>query len=434
MQAGTGDGRPRVLLLADDFNPDWPSLPVVGYKYARALARICDVTVATHVRNRPNVAAARPPMKVVYLDNEWIAAPMHRLATRLRGGDQVAWSTSMIMGYLPYLAFERAAWQHFGADLRAGKFDLVHRITPMTPTMPSWIARRLPVPFVLGPLNGNLDWPRAFAAEQARERERLRALRGLYRALPYARSTYDRAAAVLCAFDHTRADLGRVEDARIVPFPEIGFDADLFHAGGAAPAGARDPDGRLRFLFAGRLVPYKLPELPVLAFARHPALRAHRLEIVGDGPERARIEALIAEHGLEDCVTLHGRTDQAGVANWMRNCDAFVFPSIRELGAGVVIEAMASGMDCLVTNYGAPGALVAEGRGVAVPMAPREALVDGLARAMLGAAADRAGMAARADAARAFAAQGFTWDAKAARTLQVYDAVLGGDPLAGLGY
>ncbi|SDX95579.1 glycosyltransferase family 4 protein [Citreimonas salinaria] len=434
MQAGTVDRRPRVLLLADDFNPEWPSLPVVGYKYARALSRVCDVTVATHVRNRPNVEAAGPPMEVVYLDNEWIAAPMHRLATRLRGGDQVAWSTSMAMGYLPYLAFERAAWQHFRAALHAGRFDLVHRMTPMTPTMPSWIARRLPVPFVLGPLNGNLDWPRAFAAEQARERERLRALRGLYRVLPYARSTYDSAAAVLCAFEHTRTDLAWVEDARIVPFPEIGFDADLFHAGGAAPAGARDPQGRLRFLFAGRLVPYKLPELPVLAFARHPALRAHRLVILGDGPERPRIEALIAEHGLQDCVTLHGRTDQAGVANWMRNCDAFVFPSIRELGAGVVIEAMASGMDSIVTDYGAPGWLADQGRGITVPMAPLDTLVDGFAQAMLDAADDRAGMAARAETARRFAEDGFIWDAKAARTRDIYEAVLSGAPLQGLGY
>src|SRR5262245_54355383 len=45
----------RVLILADDCNPEWPSLPIVGYKAARAIAEHADVTVATHVRNRNNI-------------------------------------------------------------------------------------------------------------------------------------------------------------------------------------------------------------------------------------------------------------------------------------------------------------------------------------------------------------------------------------------
>ena len=50
-----GSQKLRVLLLADDCNPEWPSLPVVGYKAARAIADYADVTVATHVRNRPQL-------------------------------------------------------------------------------------------------------------------------------------------------------------------------------------------------------------------------------------------------------------------------------------------------------------------------------------------------------------------------------------------
>lgn len=428
---------PRVLLLADDFNPDWPSLPVVGFKYARALAECCAVTVATHVRNRDNVEKARGDLRVVYVDNEWIAAPMHRLSVALRGGTEVAWSTSMIMNYLPYLAFERAVWQRFRADLRAGAFDVVHRITPMTPTLPSPIARhahRLGLPFVLGPLNGALDWPAAFRAEQSRERERLRPLRTLARHLPFSRATYAKSAAVLTAFDHTRADLSQVPDARVVPMPEIGFDPDLFHARGAAAAGSRGPDGALRFLYAGRLVPYKLPELAVRAFAGSPALRAHHLDIVGDGPERARIEALIADHGLQSCVTLHGREGQAQVAERMRQSDVFVFPSIRELGAGVVIEAMACGTHCLTADYGAPGVLAGSGRGTTLPVAPLDTMVAQFATAMEDMTADRAALAQRAARGQAYAQEGYTWAAKAARTRRLYDALLAGEPLPDLGY
>lgn len=426
--------RPRVLLLADDCNPQWPSLPVVGYKYARALAAVARVVLATHVRNRENIEAAADGLDVVYLDNEYVAAPMYRVAQWLRGGDQVAWSTSMVMAYLPYLAFEREAWKRFRPALRAGEFDIVHRITPMSPSLPSYMAGRTRQPFVLGPLNGNLDWPRPFAAEQRRERERLRAVRSLYRHLPYARRTQTQADCILAAFRHTRRDLRAADSARVLMMPEIGFDPEVFDAAETPPAGRRGTDGRMRFLFAGRLVPYKLPELAVRAVAGSELLRAQCLHIVGDGPERPRLEAIIRDEGLDDCVKLEGRTDQSGVADWMRRCDVFVFPSIRELGAGVVIEAMATGMHCIVTDYGAPGDLAAQGRGDSIPMAPFDDLVSAFRAKMEQAVIDPERSARVADAGRRYAFEKYTWTRKAERTAEVYRALIDNAPLPDLGY
>ena len=421
--------RLKVLILADECNPEWPSLPIVGYKYARAIAAHCDVTIATHVRNRENIEAAAHGLDVVYLDTEYVAAPMFKLARWLRGGEEVAWSTSMMMSYLPYLAFEREVWKHFKPALGAGEFDIVHRITPMSPTLPSYIAHKLKVPFLIGPLNGNLDWPKAFQAEQAREKEKLRGLRNLYKYLPFARSTYDRAAAVLTAFDHTRADLTRVEDARIVRVPEIGFDPDIFHAKGAKPAGRRGADGKLHFLYAGRLVPYKLPELPIRSFAASAVLREHHLHILGSGPEEERMRALIVEHGLENCVTMEGRKTQTEVADLMRSCDGFIFPSIRELGAGVIIEAMACGMHCLVAKYGAPGALAAKGRGEAVPIAPLAEMVEGFTALLERCVAEPAHMEACARRGQAYAEGAFPWAKKGAHATALYQAVLAGQSL-----
>ncbi|WP_298675160.1 glycosyltransferase family 4 protein [uncultured Lentibacter sp.] len=426
--------RLNVLILADECNPEWPSLPIVGYKYARAIAQLCNVTLLTHVRNRENIEKAADGLQVHYLDTEYIAAPMFKLARWLRGGEEVAWSTSMMMNYLPYLAFERAAWQTMKPALRAGAFDLVHRITPMSPTLPSYIARKLDVPFVIGPLNGNLDWPKEFRAEQTREKERLRGLRNLYKLLPYARSTYDRAAAVLTAFEHTRADLKHVEDARIVRVPEIGFDPEIFHAHNSLPAGQRGRDGKRHFLYAGRLVPYKLPELPIRAFAASPALRAQKLHILGSGPEEGRLKALIADCGLQDSVTLHGRKTQSEVAALMRACDGFIFPSIRELGAGVVIEAMACGMQCFVTDYGAPGALSAQGRGVAVPIGPMAQMVDGYRAALEAALASPEEMQQMAALGQHYAESAFGWAQKGRHACALYRAVLDGSDLRGLDF
>ncbi|WP_323717327.1 glycosyltransferase family 4 protein [Paracoccus aminovorans] len=428
-ESGGNDKRLSILLLADDCNPEWPSLPIVGYKYTLALGRVARVVVATHVRNRENIekAGPQPGVEFVFLDNERVAAPIYRLATWLRGGSEVAWSTNMIMQYLPYLAFEREAWKHFRKELRAGGFDLVHRITPMTPTLPSYIAGKLAVPFVIGPLNGNLPWPREFRSEQKRERERLRVLRNVAKHLPYARKTYARAALVLAGFEHTMQELRPLAPDRVVNFPEIGYDPAIFHAARKAPAFAGP--GPYRFLFAGRLVPYKLPDVAVLAFADAPELAGHSLHIVGDGPEMARLREIVASRGLQDIVHFEGRRSQAELAQMMRDFDGFVFPSIRELGAGVVIEAMACGMTCFVADYGAPGHLAGRGRGVTVPIREHAGYVAAFRQALAGAVADPATASAQAAAGQSYAETLYPWDRKAQETMLYYRDLLAGWPV-----
>ncbi|MFO1202058.1 MAG: glycosyltransferase family 4 protein [Tabrizicola sp.] len=423
--------RPRVLILAEQCNPLWPSLPIVGYKYALALAQHCDVQIVTQIRNKENIVAdGRLLDRFDFLDTEYIASPMERFSQFLRGGNQVAWSTGMMMSYLPYLAFERDAWKKYRGAIEGGQFDLIHRITPMSPTLPSYIAGRGRVPFVIGPLNGNLDWPRAFTREQKREKETLRRLRDFYKYMPYAKRTYTRAAAVLAAFRHTINDISWTPAERIVPFPEIGFDPAVFPAKRERAPFAGS--GEKTFLYAGRLVPYKVPEVVVRAFVGDERLRQHRLRIIGDGPERGRIEAMVKEAGAEDRVTFEGNQTQAVVAQAMRDSDAFCFPSIRELGAGVVIEAMASGILCIVTDYGAPGDLVADRRGVAIPLAPLDDLVASCRAAMLGALDQPEAHARLAKAGQDHALENYTWDAKARRTVEVYEAVLAGKPPAEL--
>lgn len=422
---------PRVLILAEDCNPEWPSLPIVGYKYALALSKVADVTIATHVRNRKNIEKANQITdRVVYIDNEWIAARMYKFASWLRGNPEVAWSTNQMMAYLPYVFFERQALQHFRSQLDAGDFDLIHRITPMSPTLPSYSAGRTSQPFVIGPLNGNLDWPKAFAAEQKREREMLRKLRGAYRYLPFARRTYRKSAAVLAAFQHTIDDLNYVDPAKIVPFPEIGLDPEIFHAKGrAAPFSKPGPK---RFLYAGRLVPYKVPEVAVRGFVESEVLKDHILHVVGNGPELERLQAMVRSAGAQDRVFFEGRKTQGEVADFMRKSDAFIFPSIRELGAGVVIEAMASGITTLVTDYGAPGDLAADGRGVRVPLQPLDDMVMAYRAAMEACIAEPEAHAEIAKLGQAYADAQFPWDLKAQETSKVYKAVLNKDSLVGV--
>jgi glycosyltransferase involved in cell wall biosynthesis len=363
--------------------------------------------------------------RVEYLDTEYVAKPLYKLNTWLRGGNQVGWTTNIAMNYPSYLAFEWEAWRRFGPALRRGEFDLVHRLTPMSPTLPSPIARFSPVPFVLGPLNGGLRWPKGYEEERSREKEWLVKLREAYRLLPFYRSTYARSAAVLAGFQHTIDDLPESAKSRALNFPEVGVDPSLFND--SAPE-ARGTSPRMKFLFCGRLVPYKLPTLPIECFAQSPILRQHELLIVGEGPERAAMQERINQAGLGDTVKMLGWKKQAEVGALMRESDVFVFPSIRELGAGVIAEAMASGLCSVAVDYGGPGDLLADGRGVKVPLGTREQLVERFTQALEGVANDPARARTIGRIARDFALRDLTWDAKARRTVEIYRWVLGERP------
>jgi len=136
---------PRILLIAEAANPEWASVPLIGWSLSQALREIADVHLVTHIRNREAVLAAGlvEGRDVTIIDNEKVAGPVWKLASRLKGGDGKGWTTLAAFSSLSYYSFEMEVWRHFKDRLAAGEFALVHRITPLSPTHQSLIARRL---------------------------------------------------------------------------------------------------------------------------------------------------------------------------------------------------------------------------------------------------------------------------------------------------
>ncbi|MGF1568123.1 MAG: glycosyltransferase family 4 protein [Nodosilinea sp.] len=414
----------RVLLLAFECNPEWYSLPAVAYHYAETLAQHVDeLVVVTQIQNKENIDkhGGIKGAEVVFLDVERVVRPFEGLAAFLMGGykKNVGWTIYRTLMYPTYLYFEYVAWNRFKSELKNRKFDIVHRLTPMTPTLPSPMAQWSPVPFVLGPLNGGLRWPNQFASEQSREREWLSDFRNAYKLLPYQKSSYKGASAILAAFNHTIADLSPSLEPKIINFPEVGIDPELFNLP------IREPKEKVTVLYVGRLVPYKMPEVVIQAFANSKVLQQHQLLMVGDGAERPRLEAMIQEKSLAHCVQLLGQVSHQQVSQLMREAEIFAFPSIRELGAGAVIEAMACGLTCVVVDYGGCGGLVDADRGVKVPMGDTAQLVQAFTDALekLVQAPER--VKALGQAAYAHAIAHYAWEAKAQKNVEVYNWVLG---------
>lgn len=106
----------------------------------------------------------------------------------------------------------------------------------------------------------------------------------------------------------------------------------------------------VNMLCVGRLTPAKGQVLLIQACARLRAagIRFH-MKLVGDGPDRQRVEATITEFGLQDFVTLTGSLTQEGVRHALSDADIFVLPSLAEGIPVVLMEAMCSSVPCIST-------------------------------------------------------------------------------------
>ncbi|HEY4632618.1 MAG TPA: glycosyltransferase, partial [Candidatus Limnocylindrales bacterium] len=126
-----------------------------------------------------------------------------------------------------------------------------------------------------------------------------------------------------------------------------------------------------------RLVPGKRVDLLIEAFAAR--VPHGTLVIVGDGPERASLEALAAQRGVDDRVVFAGWRDDA--VSWCAEFDVFVLPSDAEGVPLTVIEAMYVGTPVVATRVGSVADAVQSGAtGILVAPGDPDALGSAVVR------------------------------------------------------
>jgi glycosyltransferase involved in cell wall biosynthesis len=408
--------RLRILLLAPGCNPDSITTPLLGYEQAEALARLHTVTLVIRAPNEEPVRRAAGPFHAV----EAITLPwLDRL---------YAWALRRIFKYdygrqsltaaeYPYhVAFEWRAWRLLRRRIMSGDFDVVLRILPVVAVLPSPFAfflRNGPIPFVIGPLNGGLPWPTGFRQLEKQRHEAgywVSNLRGLYRYLPFARSTYAKAAAIIAGSSHTYAEFAVYGEKLFFVPGENGLRSSFLQQ---PPRSGSRRGGKLELIFVGRLIPLKACDLALRAAA--PLLRADaaRFTVVGDGPERENLQELTKSLGIERAVSFAGFLPNPDTIRRLQEADVMVFPSLREFGGGVVFEALGLGTVPVVADFGGPGDIVNPRVGYKVPLVNEDDMVLKLQSILKQLAEDRSHLDTLGRQAMAYAREYLTWDAKA---------------------
>jgi len=250
--------------------------------------------------------------------------------------------------------------------VRCRRFDAVHVFWPVPHALLGRAAQRAAaLPLVLTFFGVELTWTR----------------RHLPWVRPWLRRWVRQAQAVTAISSYTAEELRRLDPAIqpvIVPFGAA-------VAGEALPPRPRRGPGPFRVLFVGRLVERKGVHRLVEAAVRWPSDVV--VEVVGEGPERPRLEALAQALRVAERVRFLGQVTAEELRRRYAEADVFVLPAVVDAkgdteGLGVVLlEALAAGLPVVASAAGGIRDIVEHERtGLLVPPDDADALAAAVER------------------------------------------------------
>ena len=387
----------------------------MGWNLVKQIARFHEVWVLTQAEDRAAIEIALSQEELPNLSFHFVDLPhILRPFLRFQGVHQLYYYLWQLNAYL----VARRLHKTFG-------FDLFHHITYANDWMVSFIGALIPIPYIRGPGGGAHRTPKGFGQEYSlggRIWEKVRTLgQWIFRHDPLFTQGQRRAQAILVCNREAASKVPTKWSHKIHTFPVNGITTkDLALVEPQLAAG-----GHFRVLSAGSLIRVKGFGLAIKAFkefvGKHPD---SEFSIIGSGPEESRLRAIVERSQLQNSVRLAPAVARDELLQQMASCDVFLFPSLRDGGGAVVIEAMSAGKPVVCLDAGGPGMHVTESCGIKIEPRSSEDATHQLAQALERLHQDEALRLKLGRAARERAEDVYHWDRLGERLMQIYQSAL----------
>jgi glycosyltransferase involved in cell wall biosynthesis len=409
-------GQMKVVVVATNASTRFGGESILPWHYFRLLRqRGIEAWLVAHERTRNELTALLPnevdrmrfvPDRMGQRLLNWMSKPLPSRVTDITLG----WGIGICTSWMQRKIVRDLVAEH--------GVDVVHEPIPVSPKQPSLMCG-VGAPVVIGPMNGGMTYPPAFAKSQGSlERFLMWTGRLASNALNAVLRGKREAAVLLVANERTRRALPRGIRGEVVELSENGVDLGVFRR----PEGStsRSAAARPRFAFVGRLIEWKGVDMLLRATAKALPRQDLELHIIGDGAILPQLKSLAAELRLEDHVVFHGFVPQDQCAPLLAEFDALVLPSLYECGGAVVLEAMAIGLPVIATKWGGPVDYMDENTGILIEPTGPESFINNIAEAMIRLAQSPELRTQLGQAARTRVVAEFDWERKIDVMLEVY--------------
>ena len=384
---------------------------VLGWNLLKQVARFHEVWALTHAEDRAAIESTLEQEPDPNLNFHFVGLPRAlRPLLRFQGGHQFYYYLWQIKVYFAAKKLHKEK-----------KFDLFHHITYANDWMVSFIGALLPMPYVRGPGGGAHRTPKGLEQEYTfggRIWEKVRSLgQWLFRHDPLFIKGQSRARALLVCNREAMEGIPARWAHKVQVFPVNGISSrDL------ALAGQTNADnGKFRVLSAGSLIRVKGFGLAIKAFQEFAAnYPSSELSIIGSGPEESRLKNLARQGQLGQKVQFLQSIPRDQLLAKIASCDVFLFPSLRDGGGAVVIEAMSVGKPVVCLNAGGPGMHITDECGIKIDPRSSEDATHQLADALQRLRQNEGLRLKMGRAARDRAEQVYLWDRLGERLMEVY--------------
>lgn len=346
---------------------------ILGWNIIQQISKFHNVKVLAHVRNKSSVEDFLAKQLNSSLEFHYFELPsMFAGLLNIQGGIQ-------------FYAFLWQIKAFFEARRLHGQygFDIFHHVTYANDWMASYIGAILPVRYVRGPGGGAHKTPKHFLNQydiKGRIWERVRSVgQFLFRHDPFFILGQQKAKAIIVC---------NKEAANAIPAKWHSKTHMLAVCGVSSEELAELPDveqnGKtFSVISAGKLLQIKGFSLAIRAFADFATGRPDSvLTIAGEGPELGNLKRLASKLGVEGQVQFVGWLPRYQLIRAMASSDVFLFPSLRDGGGAVVVEAMAVGTPVVCLDLSGPGMHVTGDSGAKIPATFPEDSVRGMSRAL----------------------------------------------------
>jgi glycosyltransferase involved in cell wall biosynthesis len=248
-------------------------------------------------------------------------------------------------------------------------FDAVHHLTWGGVRAPTFLGL-VGAPLIVGPLGGGETSPQSLRDDfdvKARITERVRDFSNHTITLnPLVRHGLTSAAAIFTKTPDTARILTPSMQRKSINFLELGLQS-------ARPSRPQRSPGPPRLLFAGRLLYWKGAHIAIQALAELIRVSPDaQLTIVGKGTEEGRLRATAVAHGVAGNVRFVPWLPQDKLFEQYQTHDLFVYPSLHDSSANVVLEALSFGLPVVCLDLGGPAQIVTPDAGAIVSTAGRD--------------------------------------------------------------